>query len=490
MLAEPLSPDEQMVSRIESLLASHEDFGLTDRIWQRASARLRFALEILGERQPAAGRALAALDGDGRLPQLVRDPVVRMVTEAALQGLHQGEPASLAELEQVLTEAAACSAPRDDRMPTQIADGGGLVAGPDRSLWVLGFPADADPLAARLARACTENFIDQAGRTGELNPGTQRTAAFATAAHEVLAGVLPVLGPEIMRHVAAVGTITAQGSDGAMLSAAGGAPVPGIIVIRPSELEKKWDAAARMLHEALHLRLFDISMSSALIADLSSGACVPWRPVRWDLRRIIAAFHVYAHLAVFQAAIRARRDRLTDQFGQPPDNPGVSESDNDDYADPERRLRFLGEQLTGPLERDLTPTGRRLVRWQLAAIAPILDWSPAPAQPAARPVPVQDSPAQGFRPAAGLVIRRDPQAGVLLAYNTERGALHVLNLAVWVAFELCDGRDLGSLRRSYAEIVASKLAPDQAARHLDAALAQLHGLGLIEPASPPSQERR
>ncbi len=497
MLAEAPSADESLIAQAEALLTSHPDFGVTSLIRERASARLRFALQILGERAPGAGRAVAELDECGYLPHVLRDPVVRMATEAALQRLYHGQPESLAELEQVLVQARACAAPGEDRVPTQAAEGTGLVAGPDGGLWMPGFPGSGRPGAAdlpdRLAQACTENFISRAGRTGELNPGTDHSAAQVSAACEVLAGVLPVLGPAVIGHVTAVGLITAQGSDGAMLSAAGGAPVPGIIVIRPSGLERPWDAAGRILHEALHLRLFDISMCSALIADVDAGAQVPWRPVRWDLRRIVAAFHVYAHLAVFEAATRSRQNRLVRRFGAPPANPGVSASENDDYAQPEQRLRFLGEQLTGPLAGNLTPTGRRFVRWQLDSIAPIVDWPAGPAQAVRsadfrqRPSARATHPAQGYRQAEGIVVRRDQQAGLLLAFNPGRGALHVINLAVWVAFELCDGRDLDAIRTSYADIVASKLSPADG-RHLAAALTQLRDAGLIEPAGQPPAE--
>lgn len=482
MPAELLAPDAELVSRAERLLASHRDFGGSDLIWRRASARLRFALEVLGERLPAAAEAAAAIARKDCLPQVVRDPVVRMATEAALQRLRYGQLCSPDELELVLTLAAASAQPGDDRVPAQVEEGCGLRAGPLRRIWVLGLPGSPGELAARLARACIENFIERPGRIGELNPGTARTVELVDDACDVLDALLPELAREVTGHVMALGLMTAHGNEGTMLSAAGGAPVPGTIVIRPGELERPWDAAGRIMHEALHLKLFDISVCSPLIADNDCRVQVPWRPVRWEIRRVVAAFHVYAHMVLLHAAMRARGHQLAARFGEPPANPGVSSSQNEGYCGPRERLRYLGEQLTGPLAGKLTAAGRRFVGWQLDAIAPLAGWQFSQAR-ADEAAVRRDHPSGGYRRATGTVARPDPRTGSLLVFNADRGVLHVANLAVWVAFELCDGRDLSALRNAYADVVASKLTSSEAVGHLDAALTQLLQAGLIEPAT-------
>ncbi len=480
MATESVTADAVLVGRAEELLASHRDFGIAELIWQRASARLLFALEVLADRLPGAAASLQVLTDNGCLPQVLRDPVVRMTTEAALQRLRLGQLGPTDDLEQVLRQAADCVVPGDDRGPSQLEEGCGLRAGPDGGIWVLGFPAVPGLLPGKLARACVANFIQLPGRTGELNPATALTAELADRACAVLTGVLPLLGPEVARHVSALGMMTADGKDGAMLSAAGGAPVPGIIVIRPRQLERTWDAAGRILHEALHLKLFDISVCSPLIASLDTTIRVPWRPVRWDMRRVLAAFHVYAHVALFHAAVRSRGQGLAAEFGAPPANPGVSLSSNESYTRPEERLRYLGEQLAGPLAGGLTSVGRRFVSWQLDAIAPLIGWQ-VQASALQRPVVQRVHPAAGYERLPGLIARSDSRTGSGLIFNPERGLLHVVNLAAWIAFNLCDGRDLGALRRSYAGIVASRLSTAEAARHLAAALSQLAEAGLIKP---------
>lgn len=491
MTAEPLMADARAVCRSEKLLAGNAEFGEAGLIWQRAEARLRFAVEVLGERLPGVADVLAIVASKDCLPQVLRDPLVRMATEAALQRLALGGLGGPGALVEVLGQAAASAIPGDDRVPTQIDEGCGLRAGPGGCVWLLGFPGSPGPLAGRLDRACAENFIELAGRSGELNPGTERTAELVDRACELLGSVLPELAPQVIRHATALGMVTATGPDGVMLSAAGGAPLPGLIMIRPDQLERPWDAAGRILHEALHLKLFDICVSCSLIANPGSEANVPWRPARWDARRVLAAFHVYTHLTLFQAAARTRGPRLAGKFGNPPDNPGVSSSPIRDYQRPEQRLRYLAEQLAGPLADDLTLAGRRFVGWQLDAIAPLTGWQISIAssgQPTARDA----HPAAGYERAPGIVARLDPQARSGLVFNPDRGLLHVVNLAGWVAFNLCDGRDLGALRRSYADVTASKLTAADAAGHLDAALTQLREAGLITAVTHPaaSQERR
>lgn len=479
MSAEPLIADATAVCQSEELLAGHADFGAASLIWQRAEARLGFATEVLGEQLPGVTSGLNLAASKGCLPQVLRDPLVRMATEAALQRLalgERGEPDGPVDLPKLLEQAAATAIPGDPRVPTQIDEGRGLEAGRPGRLWLLGFPDSPGPLAGRLARACAANFIDLADRTGELNPGTDRAAALLDRACDLLSSVLPQLAPQVIRHATAVGLITASGQDGVLLSAAGGAPLPGLVMIRPGELERPWDAAGRILHEALHLKLFDICVSCSLIASPESGTQVPWRPARWDLRRVLAAFHVYAHLALFQAAARTRGPLLAAQFGDPPGNPGVSPSPYPAYERPEQRLRFLAEQLTGPLAGDLTRAGQRFVAWQLDAIAPLTGWE---ISLATRPTTPETHPAAGYERSPGLVSRFDPRASSGLIFNPGSGLLHVVNLTGWVAFSLCEGQDLDALRRAYADVTASKLAAADAARHLDAALSQLREAGLI-----------
>lgn len=477
VLASAARPRADGAGYAEARLARHPGFGDSGRLQRRAQERYRFALDVLGLRLAAP---------DDRWRPVLRDPVVRMAAESALQLLREDRPDAPDDLARVLELAAGYSAA--DGVPTQIEEGGGLRAG---GIWMLSCPEPAGPLTSRLQRAVAAQFIERGARTGELKPGTPQAARRLERACALLVALLPELGPGVLGHITALGLVTAATAGGRLLSAAGGDPVPGVVVMDPDTLEDPWGAAGRLLHEGLHLKLFDLARCTPLFASLDAGIQVPWRGARWPIRRVLASFHVYAHMVLFQAAVRARGGSLAADFGDPPVNAGVSRgtAGSDGYAHPEARLRYLAEQLLDKLAGHLTPAGRQFVTWQLDAIAPLTGWQlTGPAEPPAPPAwqqphPAawrQPHPAGGYEHHPGLTLRPAPEAGCLFAFHPRTRVIHVLNLAAWAAFELCDGRDLAALRVAYAGLVAGKLPGTD--RQLDLALAQLSQAGLIRPA--------
>jgi hypothetical protein len=89
--------------------------------------------------------------------------------------------------------------------------------------------------------------------------------------------------------------------------------LPGTVVLTESALLDSTTSATCLLHEALHLKMFDISVSGPLIDSHASdeGRCSrypvhpPWRPGQaWSIARALGAFHVYTHLRVLESAIR------------------------------------------------------------------------------------------------------------------------------------------------------------------------------------------
>jgi len=113
-------------------------------------------------------------------------------------------------------------------------------------------------------------------------------------------------------------------------------------------------------------------------------------------------------------------------------------------------------------------------------MTPLIGWQVSPAGPG-HPATGDTHPAAGYERARGIIARFDAQTGSGLIFNPESSLLHVVNLAGWVAFNLCEGQDLSALRRSYAGVTASKLPSADAAKNLDIALTQLREAGLIKP---------
>jgi hypothetical protein len=482
--------DADLIANAEKLLAGHPDFGNAELIERRAARRLLFAWEILSERLPRIATLLPSILNDEMWPQLVRDPVVRRATADAIQRLHTGDLDNSDDLEEVLELAVSYTTPGDQRMPSSIEGGAGFLAGPEQKIWVLGFPREVGPLGSRLSRASVECFLEIPGLTGVLNPGSMHTVNLVDRAAGLLTALLPELGPGLLRHITALGTITAENElGGTLLSIAGGSAVPGTIGIRPDELENPWNGAGRLLHESLHLRIFNISAYTPLFSTLEAAKeiriQVPWRSMPWELRRVLSAFHVYTHMVLFHKATALRGTALSHQFGDPPDNPGVSILADGSYAGPEKRLRYLAEQLLGPLAQGLTPAGRRFVQWQLAAIAPLIDLQLPPVRQGDAATDLSETFSQaGYEQTPGLKVRRCKDVGSLLVFNPSTRVLHVINLPAWITFELCDGRMLDELRTAYASAVSTKITDGRAAdSQVTAALSQLCRAGLIKPVS-------
>jgi hypothetical protein len=342
------------------------------------------------------------------------------------------------------------------------------------------------PLLSRLHRAMVDKFIGHNELSGQFQPADSAAARSIDRAAELLTAVLPRLGSGVIDHITAVGLLAGAGPQGRQLSAAGGDLVPGTIVIDPHVFESVWTTAGLLLHEGLHLKAFDITHSFSLVSVPYVMVEIPWRHVRWDVRRVLFAFHVYAHVALFQAASAYREAELADRYGSLPENVAVSRGATGTYANAVQRALFLGEQLAGQLAGNLTSDGRRLVGWLLEATAPLTGWRPASrrdldASQAARgagrlgePSP----PIPRYARVAEIIVRPAPELEIAFVYNPADGVASCLNLNAWAVLELCDGRD--DIESDYRDLVRAKLTPDEASRQLRLALGQLATCGLIK----------
>jgi hypothetical protein len=468
-------------TNIEEALVGHADFGRSQWITRRVVARYEFALDILGERLPRVGELVARLRADRARweRQVLRDPVVKRTIEDAIVRLEHDKLGSPDELEVVVELAATRLDRYPDLLPTQAEEGGGLRAGPAGLIWVPRFDAAAGPLTERMDRAFREEFLTYDEKSGNVHAGDAATAAKLGPACDLLAALLPSLGPDVLGHVAAVALVDAAGPRGRLLSASGGDGLPGVVALEPSQLDDPWDAAGRLLHEGLHLKLFDIMRCFSLVADPTASAQMPWRDVPWDLQRVLAAFHVYAHMVLYQAAVRDYRAVLSDRFGAPRDNAAVSHSTGSSagYDDAAARARYLGEQLAGPLARHLTPDGRRLVGW-LRSVVPFCD---APAGSSVETPGEVPGAVVPHRRAPDLRLRPVPDASCMFVFRPQDRTLHCLNLAAWSVFEVCRGQSPEELAADYAELMRPKLSAPTAERYLRQGLARLAEGGLIRP---------
>jgi len=154
-----------------------------------------------------------------------------------------------------------------------------------------------------------------------------------------------------------------------------------VFFIRHSRLNSPWAVAESLLHESIHSKLYDMVVGHALVRSgsgtESAPIVIPWRPSRlsgdnrFGARRVLAAFHVYVHLALLSTVAEARAAELEATYGP---LAGMTDS---------RRARaragYLGHQLRAqPLCWDeIFTVGQGLADW-LQSLLDMLDPAPAP----------------------------------------------------------------------------------------------------------------
>ena len=312
--------------------------------------------------------------------------------------------------------------------------------------------------------------------TGELSgepPGDgERLAGDVRRGCALLTELLPELGPGVLRHLGAVAPVRASSAMGSVLAAACGDVLPGTLIIDPGCLANPWEAAGHILHEALHLKFFDISRGGSMLAHAETPVRVPWRHQEWDVRRAFVSLHVYAHMMLFQAAATERGDDLAGEYGPRPNDRlavgrGVAPGSLETVPG---RTRHLAERLLGDLASSLTAEGRDMLVWLLSGVAPLLDWAP-PVPRAGDRVPAEPRPPGPYTRSRELLARPCAESGRLLLFDRAAGRLHFLNLTTWLAFELCDGEaDIG---KRYADLLGGRVDAAGASALLDLALREL-----------------
>jgi hypothetical protein len=222
-----------------------------------------------------------------------------------------------------------------------------------------------DPVAERLWFLFDQQFPDSSATVPTKASATEFTTIERAA--DLLTTLMPTAAPGVLGHIGMVGLAQDDGSDDPLHSVSGGDHFPATIFIARESLENVWDAAGLLLHEGLHLVLFEIIRCGAVVFDHVDSQAeivpIPWRREAWSLMRVLFALHVYVHLAVFHNAARSADAEIRQRFGEPPADAAVSRASTDStrFSTPEHRARYLAAQLT--LRSDLfTVYGRTLSR--------------------------------------------------------------------------------------------------------------------------------
>jgi hypothetical protein len=367
--------DSSAIEEVERALLNHPDFGDSSRIEKRVLTRYRFGLELAADHLPSLRDVAALVDSlpEAGARRLFLDPAVRLAMENAIGRLESGSLRAPDPLEDLLPAAVAEHARDPSRTYTEsrVCQTGSTRVGPARTAWVGQLDRAQDPrlqsLRANLAAALPT--------TSTYLAPTPAILEQVDRACSLLSDIFPSLGPAVLGHVAAIGVIETRAEEGNLLSASGGDVAPSTMVVSPRQLVNPWDAAGHLLHEGLHLKLFDVARVHSLLREPDVLVGIPWRKVPFTLSRVVFSFHVYVHMLLFKATVDEVGAKYFDVYGEPHSisvraqpMSVVRSNETAEYGRAIDRTRFLHEHMVGPWSPYLSRDGAALIDWLTSCV--------------------------------------------------------------------------------------------------------------------------
>ncbi len=362
---------ETCLDDLDGMLAAHP-FGNSAYITERMHACYRRRLGTMSSQSGAAARLLDALEEAApyALYRTLGDTAVRCAIQHRQVQIATGEPYGLplAQCEEVLAEAASL-----------LEQGGGAPLGSGLSKRIGTDPNDgwiwsedrADDIFSRTFRDVVR------GNYPDLQPGFPGAEDLRNleAALDILTRLVPASSRSALDHTHLALVFRQEGAWGGRVSSSE-YRIAGTIFLNRSLLSNPWRTAEHLFHEALHQQLYDFRAGHTLLRpeNARDGAPLvhsPWnkpdatRSNYWDVHRVLAAFHVYVHLALLSLLARRRVEEFH-QFG-----PIAIVGPRTALV----RAQYLLQQLRGVGSDELGPAGKRLTEW-FAGILDLLDDSP------------------------------------------------------------------------------------------------------------------
>ncbi|MFI1104567.1 aKG-HExxH-type peptide beta-hydroxylase [Streptomyces melanogenes] len=476
----------------EDILTRDGLFGDSTAIEARNLARYRLGLSLLAARDAQHADVLngLALEPDERLLPAMADPVLRNAFEDDTACMENG----------VFAASALGSHLAHGAWPLP-ADGLGLCeslmatrarpwpeTGPSWVWTGLRPPASRQAIADRLLELCRNSFEpdehnEPFDATPEMVEALRKGAALLTA-------LLPRIGTSVLRHVSLVGFSDGESPDGPLQSLSGGDPLPSAMLMSPGRLRDPWTTAETLLHEAAHLKLFDVLRSCSLVEDGEAKVPIPWRQTSWTFIRVLVALHFYAHMMVFQSAARDAAPELVAQYGPPTADevidqptPGSPAAAAGTHGTVRERMTYLAEQALNAERGQVTPEGRRFVHWLLEAVehcepgagAAVEAPQPAPSRTSAELPSLEGS----FRRSEPVLAEELLAQRQLLVLLPDQARFHWLDAHTWTVYALCEGESLTSLTEGYRRTVHGPLSEEAARRTVRGCLDLLLAAGLV-----------
>jgi Methyltransferase domain len=342
------------------------------QVYDRRLARIAEGLPVAEE----LAKALAAA-GAGQRNRFLGHPSIKSAIQNALRAVvwHTPTVIPLAECERVFERMLRqlrldYDAPRSNY---SLLSGLDCLGSNAYHPFVWSEDNSDDPFRSVFRRLISEHFGD---------PVASCNSASIKALQEgiaLLEEVAPCMTRSALSHVQIVALFPAAGSWGKQASSSQFS-IGGAVFLRQESLDDPWWVAEHLLHEALHQKLYDIRVAHSLIARESVLEFMdsdehapesfdipepiwnrrdPGRLSKWPLSRVMAALHVYVHLAIYGDSADRRLNELERRFGNRDRESAKLVSSRTAF----RRAWFLLDTMRESLWKELGPAGECLVDW-------------------------------------------------------------------------------------------------------------------------------
>ena len=429
-------PGLDVLDAVETALVRHRAFGDSNYIRDQLAVAYRRRLHKLGSTLPEAERLASLLDAapPARQHQLVGDTVLRCAVQHAMRQRHLGDEYGLP-----LPQCAALFQAAEAHLRAGLP-GGPLTAHlPDMArLHDAHPPPDGDtyiwhawhrgtPYATAFLAVMEDNY------GAPLATPTPHERALLRRGLRLLDTLLPRLCASALSHVQLIALFPKLGTWRGKASSSQ-FRVNGSVFLNQELIGNPWWLAEHLLHEALHQKLYDFRHGHSLLApdyarDDGAKVCSLWNAPDdegnhyWDAHRVLAAFHVYVHLALLCLLAERHEAALAPLYGPIGNNMSGSRRAID-------RARYLGEQLLATTWPELGLAGRQLTHWLLA----VLDELDMQRRPAGATVHLLlDLYERQSRKLDTFLAQQPPPSGETLALQAQqelaaaRAALHLLD---------------------------------------------------------------
>jgi hypothetical protein len=379
-VAELEQAEVDLLRSVETELALCTPFGESGYINSCTMQRYEHRLRMITQVFPSGAALLTALEkaNEAGRWRILSDPTVRIAINGGVAHCKIGTtPIALADAEQILALAVECLDVDSSIPPLQMGLRTPLRIGKYATLWAWSDERLEENTPASVFRSAYN--AQEKGRTTLRMPDEECLKVLEQGA-SLLHELLPKLSRSALDHALLLGIVDepdpktwANEKRVLPFNSFTVLSIPGSIFIARPLLKTPWLCAEYLLHEALHLKWYDLEHGHSMLRRGYNPGTSPritsvWnrsdsdKSNEWPVCRSTAAFHVYVHLALFFRQVERRLPELEEVFGPFTGDPVTVWV---------RRCCDRAQYLGSEIQRNsaqLGPAGELFVAWLLGAL--------------------------------------------------------------------------------------------------------------------------